>query len=375
MAFLVCNKLIEAPVTADLEEARRDFPFLQQCVYLNTAAAGLARSGLGRAVGSFYDDMLSRGYEGRDDWRAVAARVQAQVGRLLNVAPADVSFAGSTTEALNLIAHALPLATGDRVVVAADEFPSVALSMSALSARGAQLVTVDVAEEAGRTQALAAAAAGARYLAVSHVHWQTGTRVDLPALSAACRANSCALIVDGIQAAGATPVDASAADAYVASVFKWLLAGFGLAIVVTRPSFRETLTPAFRGYFNPPPSHDLRYGHLSYPVLCALEASLSHLEGLGWEAVFSRTAALRDRLIERMADDGFAVVTPPEAAAGIVSIRCDDADAAAAALRRSSIFVEARGDCLRVSPHFYNNAAEIDTFSARLAELRQGGIS
>jgi selenocysteine lyase/cysteine desulfurase len=365
----------DSAVTADLETARRDFPFLAQCTYLNTASAGLARAGLGQAVSRFYDDMLSRGYEGRDDWRAVAARVQERLARLLNVAPADISFTGSTTEALNLIAHSLPVAPGDRIAVAADEFPSVEFALAALVARGAEIVRVPVADEAGRTQALAEAASGARYLGVSHVHWHTGTKVDLAALSRACRQAGCALIVDGIQAAGATPVDASLADAYVASVFKWLLAGFGLGIVVTRPAFREGLTPVFRGYFNPPPSHDLRYGHISYPVLCALESSLAYLEELGWEPIFARVDALRTHLLARAAGIGFEAVTPADTAAGIVSIRCDDAEAAAAALRRERTYVEARGPYLRVSPHFYNTEAEIDRFADQLAGIGRGNPS
>lgn len=362
-------------MTADLETARRDFPFLAQCTYLNTASAGLARTGLGQAVSRFYDDMLSRGYEGRDDWRAVAGLVQERLARLLNVEPADVSFAGSTTEALNLIAHSLPVTPGDRIVVADDEFPSVGLALAGLAARGAEIVCVPVADEAGRTQALAEAASDARYLGVSHVHWHTGTKIDLAALSRACREAGCGLIVDGIQAAGATPVDASLADAYVASVFKWLLAGFGLGIVVTQPAFRERLTPAFRGYFNPPPSRDLRYGHISYPVLCALDSSLAYLEGLGWERIFARVETLRVHLLARAARNGFQAVTPADAAAGIVSLRTKGAEAVADALRRQRTHVEARGPCLRVSPHFYNTETEVDRFADQLAEIGRGNLS
>jgi selenocysteine lyase/cysteine desulfurase len=183
------------------------------------------------------------------------------------------------------------------------------------------------------------------------------------------------MIVDGIQAVGATVVDASQAGAYVASVFKWLLAGFGLAIVVTRPEFRNSLTPAFRGYFNPPPSRELRYGHISYPVLCALEASLSYMDGLGWQATFEQTASLRDLLMERLAQAGIGFATPRDAAAGIVAIRADNAEALSAALRQRNVFVEARGPLLRASPHFYNTADEIERFVGHLQELRKDGIS
>lgn len=358
-------------MTIDTDDVRRDFPFLETCLYLNTAAAGIAPRAAAAAASRFYDEMLSRGYEGRDDWRAVASSVQARIAALASVAPEDVGFAASTTEALNLVTYALPVQAGDRVVVAADEFPSVELALSGLARRGAEIDAVPIGDERARTDLLCEAAAGARHLGVSHVHWQTGTKVDLDRLSEACRANGCSLIVDGIQALGATPVDASKADAYVAAVFKWLLSGFGLAVVITRPGFRETLEPAFRGYFNPPPSRELRPSHLNYAGLCVLDATLTRLEELGWANLFDRVSMLVGRLRLRLAEAGLRTLTPEGAAAGIVAVECEAADDVVSRLKRRGVSVEARGSAIRVSPHFYNTESEVDRFCGILLETME----
>jgi selenocysteine lyase/cysteine desulfurase len=268
---------------------------------------------------------------------------------------------------LNLIALAMPLNDGDRAVVADDEFPSVVEPWITLQQRGLLLDRIQIGAEQDRTTALAAAIGPrTRVLAVSHVHWRTGTRVDLEVLAAACRRNNCRLIVDGVQAVGAIPVDASIADAYCASVFKWLLSGFGLAIIVLSESFANTLTPAVRGYSNPPPSRGLRYGHLNYPGIYALHATLKFLDSHGWQNIHERVAQLVLRAMRALRAAGFDVATPEGAHARIVSIRHPHSAALVDLLARSSVLVEDGSPYVRVSPHFYNTDEDIDRLLSAL---------
>jgi len=359
-------------MTFDIEKVRQDFPYLGEVLYLNTASAGLAHARWGSAAAAFYERMLSRGYDGREDWRAVAGRVQALIAGLMRVEPDEIGFTGSTTEALNLAAQALPVGAGDRVVFLEDEFPSLRAALAPLAAKGAEIRTPSCTNEARRTDLLCDAAVGAKVVGVSHVHWCTGTRIDLPRLAARCRAEGAMLVVDGIQALGATAVDATDVDIYAASCFKWLLAGFGLGVVVIRKPARDRLTPLFRGYFNPPPSTDIRYGHINHPGLCVLEASLSYMRTLGWDAIYRRVAMLRGRLAGSLIESGVEIVTPQVEAAGIVSFRSTDAEALVAQLHARGVRVEARGGLVRVSPHFYNTESEIDRFVETLAGIRRG---
>jgi selenocysteine lyase/cysteine desulfurase len=356
-------------VRFDTEAVRSDFPYLDQRVYLNTASTGVARKGLGQASAQFFDEMYSRGFDGRDLWRSVLDDVRAQIGRMAHVQPGAVGFAGSTTEALNQLALALPIREGDRVAFCHDEFPSIQAAAGILAQRGASLVPVEILDETMRTEALAAAAQDSRVVLVSHVHWETGTKVDLGEVSKASRAVGSLLIVDGVQALGATPVDADLADAYVAGVFKWLISGFGLAVGIIGPLLSERLEPVMRGYANPPPSRQLTYSHANYPALFTLQASLSYLEGLGWEAIYSHNDMLRRRLQAKLVECGATVITP-DAAASIVSAKATDPQALAARLSERGVSVEARGAHLRVSPHFYNTEADIDRFAEIYSDIQ-----
>ena len=82
----------------DIERVRADFPYLDERIYLNTASTGIARRGAGQGVARFFDDMYSRGFDGRDLWRSVADEVRGQIGRLAHVPPQDEDIgAGSGT--------------------------------------------------------------------------------------------------------------------------------------------------------------------------------------------------------------------------------------------------------------------------------------
>jgi selenocysteine lyase/cysteine desulfurase len=186
-------------------------------------------------------------------------------------------------------------------------------------------------------------------------------------LSERCQEYDCRLIVDGVQAVGAVPVQAGVADAYCASVFKWLLSGFGLGFVTVSERLAGELQPVFRGYNNEPPSRSVHYGHMNYPGIYALRASLEFLRTIGWQEIHAQVDRLALRAIASLRSRGFDVITPDRAHAGIVSIQHPAASSLVNVLADQSIFVEDRGPVLRASPHFYNTEDDIDRFVAALA--------
>ena len=352
-----------------IEEIRARFPVLANSVYLNTAAVGLTPSP-SKQLPVGYDPAVGRGTLGRDDRIASLTKTKIQLGDLLDVHADRISFTGSTTEALNLAALGLPLGTGNRVVLAADEFPSVVQPWFALRHKNIEIKRVDIPRESDRTDLLASAVAdGAHVLAVSHVHWRTGTAVNLEKLSAACRKHGTWLIVDGVQAVGAIPVYAELADAYCASSFKWLLSDFGLGFMTLGEKLASEWTPPLRGYGNEWPSRDPQYSHVNYPGICALAASLEFLGSLGWNHIYRRVGHLVDRLSAALHERGFDTATPSDASAGIVSVRCSDATALVRSLAEQSIFVEDREGLVRASPHFYNTDGDVDRFAAALTQI------
>lgn len=351
------------------------FPYTRECVYLNTAATGLASLDAGKEAQSFYQTVLLRGFDAHDEWQAVAREVATSVASFIGAPDAQVDFFSSTTHALNLVAQGIRWADDDEVVFAADEHPSVREPWYAVPGKRLRAKPVAIADEANRQALLIEAMSSrTRVLAVSHVHSQSGTRMDLRALGRACSTNGTLLIVDGIQGVGAVPVDAHGVDVYCAATFKWLLSGFGLAFLATSDNARRQLSPAFRGYRNLAPSQELQYSHLNYPALYVLRRNLALFQAYR-DQIYGRVAELIQAVKIAMRAHGETVITPlaAEQSAGIVSVRVADAETAQAirielALRQIS--VAARGDVVRISPHFYNAARDVDLLSDAWQDIR-----
>jgi len=358
------------PSSSYLSEWRSAFPHLRSRVYLDTAAAGLTWKGHGAAVARFYDDVKSRGYDARPEWQAMTERVRGRLAEWLGVTSADVTFVSNATEGLNLAALSLQLRPGDRIVLAADEFPSVARVWEAAARAGAEMVRVPITSEAAREITLLSALdARTRVLAVSQTHSGTGTTIDLDRVADACRRHGTLLMVDGTQAMGAVPTRLAHVDIYASSFFKWMLSGFGIGVLITSARARASMHPAYRGYKNMDDESQLQYAHVNIPAMYGLDAMLDFFERIGWDTVYRRVRELGRHLLESAPRRRLVLVTPVDAHAGIFVLRCANGEAAQRALAERGISVSARGYGLRVSPHFYNTADEVDRGLAAIAEL------
>lgn len=348
---------------------RADFSYLESRNYLNSAAVGLVPSKTANSVLGLYESLLSRGMDARNGWLEGEANVRARIADLLGVSSGEVSFTSSTTAGLNLISLALALAEGDEVLVLSDDFISVRSAWRA-SSTGVRLVEAAHEEGKDRTQVLIDAIdSNTRVVAVSHVDPATGWVVDLERLGEACRQYDALLLVDGVQALGAIQVDLSAVDVYASACFKWMISGFGIAVLVVRNRARQRMTPAVRGYRNVAPSTTLEFAHSNYAGIFALEASLAYLSEVGFARVFARVDELSAALWDGLSAVGYRPVAPKNARAGIVTIphrRAEDAVANLAVHGVSAAFTAAG---VRFSPHFYNNAADIDGALAAVASV------
>jgi selenocysteine lyase/cysteine desulfurase len=98
------------------------------------------------------------------------------------------------------------------------------------------------------------------------------------------------------------------------------------------------------------------------------------IDEIGMPAIVERNRTLTDRLVERAQAAGFAVrAATPDRRTAIVMIAHADPARAVHQLAERGIIVDHRPGFVRVSPHFYNTAEEVDRCVDVLAELAGGG--
>lgn len=382
------------PITAAAQQALHgsEFPITAEYTYLNTATQGplpnCTRSAIEQASVRAQFPETERG---RAELHPMVA-ARTGLAQFLRVGEDDLVFTSNTTHGLNICAHGIDWRPGDNVVLPEREFPSVMRTWLNLRSFGVEVRCVPWSGAGpGVEQLMEAVDSHTRVVSCSAVSWDTGYLIDLEALGRRCAAAGCLLVVDGIQAVGAVELDLQALHISALAIhsYKWLVAGFGCGALYVAPNAIEQIRPRFVGqqaYFSEGEAFDSeaawqpgarRYntGGGNMLGLAALASSLGLIEQIGLPAIQAHNAALIQQLVDGLMHYAPTVqlVSSPDPArrASIVTCTLGDHGRDAALLERfaeQNIIVAHRPRGIRVSPHFYNSAAEIDAFLRVLAE-------
>ena len=197
------------------EEARAQFPVLERVAYLNAGSVGPLPTTAVDAARARLERDLRDGRSGVgfiEELFELRERIREALAAVLGTEAELVALVDSTTRGCQTVVAGLELGPGDEVVTSDQEHLGLT---GQLHATGARLVLAEADEDA----LLAAVTPRTRLIAVSHVLWTTGRRLDLARLR---RPDGPPLLVDGAQSAGAIPVDLAGVDFYTVSAQKWL---------------------------------------------------------------------------------------------------------------------------------------------------------
>lgn len=312
-------------------------------------------------------------------------QAQEIVAELLGAASDDVTVQPSSTQGLM---HALYGLDGG-VIAATGEFPSVSLSLErAASASAGRVQPRWITPTDGRVTPDAVAEAldaDVVAVAVSHVDFRTGYRVDLSALRDTIGPERL-LIVDAVQSFGIVDADYSAADVVVGHGYKWLRAGRGSAFAWFAPRARERIVPVLSGITGttadglfvdelPAPAATARAYTVSMPDTLAagrLAIGARDMRDAGVAEIEARLAEQVDTVIEIADRHGVVVTSPRERAAraGIVALAPEEPARLAAALANDGLVVTARGGSIRIAPHAGTDAATLAQLDDTLRAFR-----
>lgn len=336
-----------------------------------------------------YSDQASQGAYLNAGWYGRIDSLRHLFAKMIGARRGEIALIKNTSEGLGLIAAGIDWKQGDRIVTTAVEYPSNIYPWMDLSRRlGVELVMIperlrpDGTVAVDEREILAALDhPRTRMVALSHVQFASGQRMDLVPIGQACRERQVLFCVDAIQTVGVLPVDVQAMniDLLAADGHKWLLGPEGAGFLYVRREVMEQVRPAILGWnsvINPQDygNYDLtlkpdatRYecGTLTIPAFLALLASAELLDAVGVPFISQRLRTLGDRLIEGVSRKGWQVISPRNGdrwSGGVSMVHPHiDLKAEAVRLRREyKIELAVREGRLRATPHFYNTESEID---------------
>jgi selenocysteine lyase/cysteine desulfurase len=225
----------------------------------------------------------------------------------------------------------------------------------------------------------------------NRVLFESSWIMDLPPIVEAAHERGAYVLVDDFHGSGIVPIDVHALgiDFLLTGVLKWLCGGQGLSFLYCRRDIIESLEPLIVGWFGTVDPFDFdrsglrlrpdarRFETGTYPLPQAWTASggLDIILEVGVDRIRARNQELTAAIIEHADEIGLEVLSPRAHArrGGLVRVRVPGGRPAAErvlhTLFAKDVVLDQRGDALRISPHFFNDEAEIDRCFVELAAL------
>ena len=371
----------------DVEALRRtEFPLTEACAYLNHAGTGpLPRRHVRAAMGFLEACCAGKPPTTLAQSEQQLAALRGRAGRLMEAGAEEIAILSHTTQALALVPLALDWHEGDEVITYEKDYPSVVLSLMRLRKKGVQLRFLP--DRGGRFELddlTRLISPRTRLISLSMVNFVTGFRAPIEEIGRLCRERGIWLVVDAVQALGAIRVAAHelGADILAAHGYKHLLSGYGVALCYCSPRAREALditVPGWQGtlanadasamldHENVVFTGDARRFEPAVPNFAGLfgaNESLQLLLDVGPAAIERRIFALLDDLAPELEGRGYRVVGSrrKKERSSLLTFACPpgvDSAALARDLDQRAVHCSRREGLIRVSPHFYNNSADI----------------
>jgi selenocysteine lyase/cysteine desulfurase len=374
-----------------LENQRELFEIPEGVAYLNCAyMSPQLRSA--REVGERTVARKSRPWEiTPDDFFEDVEKSRALFARLVGAEADGVALIPSVSYGIAVAAANVKVESGEDILILEDQFPSNVYSWRELAARKeAKVVTVPRPPDHDWTSAvLGHLGENTAVVAVPNCHWTDGSLLELQRIGGRAREVGAALVVDGIQSLGAHPFDVAEVgpDFLVASAYKWLLGPYGVGFLYVGEDYREG-APIEHNWINRRGSENFsglvgyedafqpgarRYdvGERSNFVLLPMATeALRQILDWGVENVSETVGTLTDAIEKEAKKRGIEAIPAQRRARHMVGLKLGShaPQDLAARLAREGVFVSVRGESVRLSPHLYNTAEEVDRLFAALAE-------
>jgi selenocysteine lyase/cysteine desulfurase len=369
---------------------RDRFPILQKKVYLNSCSQGALSLDVKQAYETYLQDWDEKGSPW-EVWmeRGEAAR-QAFAG-LVNAETDEIAVCTSVSAGVSALASALDF-SGERnkVVVSDFEFPTIGQIWHAQERRGARVVHVPAAGNIIPTERFAEAIdERTKIVSITHICFRNGSRLDVPAIVELAHRQGTLVLLDSYQALGTFPIDVKAlqVDFLTGGTLKYLLASAGLAYLYVRKDLIPDLQPTMLGWFSQanifamdiyantpsPTARRFEAGSPPVPNIYAGLAGINLIQSIGLDKIETHLHELTGAIKEGALRRGFTLVTPadPTRHGALITLRSHNVTQLVGQLEEDGIITSSRDNNLRISPHIYNNLADVSRLMDCLTQHKE----
>lgn len=358
---------------------RDHFPIFHKKIYFNSCSQGALSTEVQNAYTQYLQDWDSKG----SPWELWVERSEAArhaFAGLINADPNEVADCTSVSAGVSALASALDFSgERNRVVMSDFEFPTIGQIWHAQERRGACVVHVPAAGNQIPLERFEAAIdERTKLVSITHVCFRNGSKLDVPAIVDIAHRKGALVLLDTYQTTGTMPIDVKQlkVDFLAGGVLKYLLASAGLAFVYIRKDLLPDLHPTTLGWFSQanifamdiyantpsPTARRFESGTPPVPSIYAGVAGMKLVQAVGLEKIEQEIGQITGAIKEGAMRRGFNLGSPvdPKKHGALITLRSHKVDLLVKRLEADGVITSSRDNNLRLSPHFYNNQADVD---------------
>jgi selenocysteine lyase/cysteine desulfurase len=371
----------------DIDAWRRQIPLLESFIPMNNCSQA-PQTDSTRAAAERYLDGWNRSGMDWDAWMQEVALAKAEFAKLIGASATDIAVFSSVSEAASAVASALTLASRKKIVVSEAEFPTVAHVWLAQETRGASVTWVPV-----RNGTIDAASYDwsiddqTALVSACHGYYLNGFVQDTQRIAELARGAGALSFVDAYQSLGTMPLNVRAlgVDFLASGNLKFLMGIPGIAFLYVRPEIVESLRPSVTGWFGRanPFAFDAksldwsptasRFDSGTPPVMNAYiaRAGMEIINSVGPAKIRAWLEVLGARLIDGGSSRGLTLhgTSDLRVKTATTAFVVRDSHAVEVAMRDRGVIGSARGEVIRLAPHFYTTVADVDRALDVLADV------
>ena len=368
---------------------RQEWFEIEDATYLNLAGQSPMPKVSIRAVQAALEAKKNPHHKTDPEFFEVPRRIRASLAKLIGGKPEEIALTTGASAGVAAVAYALAWKPGDEVVVAKGEFPLQYTTWKPMEEREGLKVKIVSPREQFITadDLIAAITPRTRLVSVSLVRFDDGSLLDAARVADACHKQGALLLLDASQCCGAIPMNVNqlGADFIVSAGYKWLLGPFGTGFFWVKSEHLGVVRPGPFYWLAALTSDNFSAMNLADPKpaataqrwdapewasyynfnLVAMDVSVDFVVRVGPELVAAHNRKLIELMFERLPKDRFVAASPLDVARrgpyGCFKARSPEKTAQHYEhLRKENVIVSLREGNIRVSPHLYNTARDID---------------
>ena len=387
----------------DIEKIRKETPGLAHGIHLMACGSALAPQPVVDAVMAYLDlEAKIGGYEAHAQESAMLDGAYQSVARLIGAKPREIAIMENATAAWCQAFYALPLKAGDRIITCQAEY--AANCVAYLHRQKKDGIEIDIVpnDETGALDLVALEkmiCEKTKLITITWVPTNGGLANPAAAVGAIAKNHGVPYLLDACQAVGQMPVNVEAlnCDFLSATGRKFLRGPRGTGFLYIREKWLESLEPAALDHFSAPLVDSSQYAvrddarrfetwENSYALRAGLKVACDYAMDIGLEAIQQRAWGLAGSLREKLALlPGCRIMDLGTEKCAIVSFTIDGLEPqhaveslkthgiAIGMTRPGSSLLDAERRnlpvMLRISPHYYNDEADLDACIQALKDL------